>query len=297
MSRLEELIEEAVPRLREIGGFVKKRVESVLVAGDTHGYREATEWVLKIADKLNPELVVFLGDYVDRGPRGVENLELLLERFISEPHRYLLLRGNHESPVMNYYYGFREELVNKLGPEALRSVEQLYECLVLHAVINDVWLVHGGVPCRDCGGGEEPPVELDLLVKESEEIHCKEDALEPEGLVMQMLWNDPEGSIEWFAPSMRGSGIYLYGRKAWSNFLEHNGLKFILRAHETVDAVAVWKPDGGYEPGLSHGQELRVEDLHGTVVTVFTSLYHGRGAGAVYMTQDVFKVYRFPEEP
>jgi len=275
------------------GAFVERSADTVLVAGDTHGFPETSKWVLSLDERLGPDLVVFLGDYVDRGPRGVENLELLLEALVSEPDHYILLRGNHESVLMNYYYGFREELVNKLGPEAQRYVEELYQCLPFYAVINNIWFVHGGVPCRECSGGEEPPIGLNEIARSVEEIHCRREALEPSGTPMQILWNDPRGDLEWFAPSIRGPGIYFYGRKAWRRFLDANGLRLIIRAHETVDAVAVWRPDGGYEPGLRDGEERSLEELLGSVITVFTSLYHGLGAGALLVTRDLIRAYRY----
>lgn len=293
-QRLEQLIEEAIEVIRSRhGAFIEKNVESALVAGDTHGFPETSKWVLQLAEETSPELVVFLGDYVDRGPRGVENLELLLETMVSDPEHYVLLRGNHESPVMNYYYGFREELVNKLGPEAQRYIEELYQCLPFYAIINSIWFVHGGVPCNECSGGEEPAVDLREIAKKVREIHCTREALEPTGLPMQILWNDPRGDIEWFAPSIRGPGIYFYGREAWKRFLSTNNLRLIIRAHETVDAVAIWRPDGSYDPGLRDGEQLSLEEISNSVVTVFTSLYHGLGAGAVLVTKDSITVYRY----
>ncbi len=290
-----ELIEEALGILHtKHGAYLERSADSVLVAGDTHGFPETSRWVLGLADELGVDLVVFLGDYVDRGPRGVENLEFLLEHLVSEPERVVLLRGNHESPVMNYYYGFRDELVNKLGPKAQYTVEELYECLPFYIVLNNrLWLVHGGVPCKKCADEPEEPLGLEEIARQVKEIHCTRDAVDPAGIPMQLLWNDPRGDVEWFVPSIRGPGIYFYGRAAWRKFLEANNLELIIRAHETVDAVALWRPDGSYEPGLRHGEKRSLEELRHSVITVFTSLYHGLGAGAVHVTGESITVYRY----
>lgn len=69
--------------------------KTTIFVGDTHGDREATEIVL--ARFLSPgNVIVFLGDYVDRGPDSAGNLALLLQTKLSYPDRLFLLMGNHE---------------------------------------------------------------------------------------------------------------------------------------------------------------------------------------------------------
>ncbi|MEM1532051.1 MAG: biotin transporter BioY, partial [Nitrososphaerota archaeon] len=51
-------------------------------------------------------------------------------------------------------------------------------------------------------------------------------------IYLQVLWNDPDESIETFAPSYRGPGIRLFGASVLENFLKKNGLKMLVRAHE-----------------------------------------------------------------
>ncbi|MEW6586081.1 MAG: metallophosphoesterase family protein [Nitrospirota bacterium] len=63
--------------------------------GDTHGDFDATETVFK--NYLKPGFVlVFLGDYVDRGPESKENIEFLLRKKMAFPDQIFLLAGNHE---------------------------------------------------------------------------------------------------------------------------------------------------------------------------------------------------------
>lgn len=64
--------------------------------GDTHGDREATEEVLQRYFDV-AHVLVFLGDYVDRGPDSFGNLRLLMEAKINYPERIVLLMGNHEA--------------------------------------------------------------------------------------------------------------------------------------------------------------------------------------------------------
>ncbi|EPY21124.1 protein phosphatase [Strigomonas culicis] len=57
---------------------------------------------------------LFLGDYVDRGPRSVEVIILLLVLKLEYPNHVFLLRGNHEEAQTSRTYGFFEECRAKL---------------------------------------------------------------------------------------------------------------------------------------------------------------------------------------
>jgi protein phosphatase len=286
--KLTQLAEEAAELLAEYPPVVEVKAKRLLVIGDTHGYPEVSRWALDLSDKLDVETIIFLGDYVDRGPWGVENLQLLLSSFVEDPHRILLLRGNHESPTMNYYYGFRDELINKLGYEALEPVERLYTCLPLAAKAGEIIMLHGGVPCRKCTGGPEEPPSLNEIRKRGEEVKCTPEALNPDDpILFQVLWNDPREGLEWWAPNIRGPGTYYYGWRAWTLFLEENNAKLLLRAHEVVDAVRITSPEKSEEGIIG---EMKIVDLEGKVITIFSSLYHGMRAGAAYVDLDKGKI-------
>jgi len=278
----EELLRRAVERLEETPPVIRLEARRLLLVGDTHGFPEVSRWALGLAEEEGVDYTVFLGDYVDRGPAGVENLELLLGALLGG--RAVLLRGNHESLEMNYYYGFMEEAEAKRGEEYLRLVEEVYRRLPYVVVTGGVFLVHGGVPCRVCRSGPEDPVTLGEIEERLAKIKGGEEASAPsDPLAAQLLWNDPRGTIEWFMPSPRGPGIYLYGRRAWLSFLEANRLSLIIRAHEVVDGVHVWTRSGGQLRGIGEAEELGLEELQGSVVTVFSSLYHGGRAAAALL--------------
>ncbi|MCR4404118.1 MAG: serine/threonine protein phosphatase [Candidatus Acetothermia bacterium] len=79
----------AEPKLIELAG------ERAVFVGDTHGDLEASEKVISRYLKPGTKLV-FLGDYVDRGPESRENLLYLLEQKLAHPADLFLLMGNHE---------------------------------------------------------------------------------------------------------------------------------------------------------------------------------------------------------
>lgn len=66
--------------------------------GDIHGCFDALEAVLRSADPRSEDTVVFLGDYVDRGPDSRRLLDWLCrDQF---PFNTVFLRGNHEIMMM-----------------------------------------------------------------------------------------------------------------------------------------------------------------------------------------------------
>lgn len=65
--------------------------------GDIHGELEALERVLSRLPALTAaDTLVFLGDYVNRGPRSAEVVERLRALPGETPARVVMLRGNHE---------------------------------------------------------------------------------------------------------------------------------------------------------------------------------------------------------
>jgi protein phosphatase len=242
-----------------IGPFEVKRVAFV---GDTHGaFEEVTKFVLEgIAKEV--DLVVFLGDYVDREPpNGLENLLAILKAFVdSKGEKVIFTRGNHESPLTNYYYGFYDEVVVKLGKDSYEKFKDFFAIMPISAVVNGWFAVHGGLP----GLPNESGV-MELAVKKVDEINEKvklPDENPDNAIAMQMLWNDPREITEYdFLPNMRGDGIYYFGVRPTDQFLKENDLNGVIRGHEVANGVKVL--------------------MKGKVINVFSSVYHGESAGIV----------------
>ncbi len=73
--------------------------------GDIHGYLDKLASLFNKLDKqLTPQdVLIFLGDYIDRGPSSYEVVELLIS--ISKKHKTVFLKGNHESMFLDYLNG------------------------------------------------------------------------------------------------------------------------------------------------------------------------------------------------
>ncbi|MFW6013246.1 MAG: metallophosphoesterase, partial [Candidatus Bipolaricaulota bacterium] len=76
--------------LSKEGNLVEPNVTGDLIfVGDTHGDLQASR---KVIEKYlnNDNVIVFLGDYVDRGPKSRENLHYLLTNKLNYPQNLYL---------------------------------------------------------------------------------------------------------------------------------------------------------------------------------------------------------------
>lgn len=65
-----------------------------LVIGDIHGCLRAFDTMLNAVELEADDILITLGDYIDRGPDSKGVIDRLIE--LSEHHRLIPLRGNHE---------------------------------------------------------------------------------------------------------------------------------------------------------------------------------------------------------
>ena len=120
-----------------------KKAKKIIFVGDTHGDLEASQKAIK--EFLKPEnKIVFLGDYVDRGPFSKENLDFLLEQKEKFPDQIFLLQGNHE--------GYRTlkfspaEFWENLTEKEYQKYSQVVESFPLAVVAKDIIALHGALP-------------------------------------------------------------------------------------------------------------------------------------------------------
>ena len=73
------------------------------VIGDIHGCSKALRTLIEYIDPQSDDELIFLGDYVDRGPNSKGVIDQLIE--LRENCRVVALRGNHEIMLWSVAYG------------------------------------------------------------------------------------------------------------------------------------------------------------------------------------------------
>jgi diadenosine tetraphosphatase ApaH/serine/threonine PP2A family protein phosphatase len=194
----------------------------LIIVGDLHGnYFDLIRIFVRFGFP-NVANYLFLGDLVDRGPDALDIMVLILAFKVLFPDNIFLIRGNHECSIISSTYGFKEECQQK--GRNYNSFLPLFDAIPIAAIIsNKIFCVHGGVS----------PSLRSLDEIEAFKRPCDIPSV---GLIHDLLWSDPEPSINYFGNSQRGGGC-VYGRKALRAFLERFQFDLLVRAHEVV-------PDG-----------------------------------------------------
>lgn len=76
----------------------------LLAVGDIHGCLEALKTLLERVAPQDEDQVVFLGDYIDRGPDSYGVVEYLIDFSRQFPHT-VFLKGNHEAMLLDFISG------------------------------------------------------------------------------------------------------------------------------------------------------------------------------------------------
>jgi diadenosine tetraphosphatase ApaH/serine/threonine PP2A family protein phosphatase len=194
----------------------------VIIVGDLHGDLETLQKIIQLFFRDKYDQLLFLGDYVDRGPKQVEVVNVLFYYKKLMPNKILLLRGNHEDPVINRQYGFYDEVRLKFSNhrQVFRAYNRIFSKLPLAAITwNRIFCIHGGIP-QDL----EDITSINNLPTEEQQIENP--------ITKQLLWNDPHKRVKEFKWSSRGPGVKRFGEDAFLNFIENNKINYIIRSHE-----------------------------------------------------------------
>lgn len=234
-----QLIEDAVQGLAGESGRVGSlritgRLVSVppageaIIVGDIHGDLESLAHILKSSSFVEKArrgenlLLVFLGDYGDRGIYSPEVYYVVLRLKETFPRNVVLMRGNHEGPddLLAYPHDLPLHLRRKFGEDASDvyvELRKLFNHLHNAVLIEERYvLLHGGVPSKASG--------IDDLAY-AHERHPRERHLE------EILWSDPREGIRGTYPSPRGAGR-LFGEDVTSRFLRMLNVRALIRGHE-----------------------------------------------------------------
>jgi protein phosphatase len=177
--------------------------------GDTHGDFDATETVFRLYFKPG-YILVFLGDYVDRGKHSRKNIEFLLKKKAEAPKQVFLLMGNHEAySVLPFSPA---DFWESLSPDENKSFSEICQFLSYAAVSeNGLIAVHGVLPD----------------VNELKEINNIRSGSEH---WQQITWGDFVEMPGDFLGNYRGRPIY--GKDYFKRKMNQFRGKVLIRAHQ-----------------------------------------------------------------
>lgn len=118
----------------------------LLAIGDIHGCHSALVQLIELIQPTGDDRVVFLGDYVDRGPHSREVLDYLLD-FRQHHPSAIFLRGNHDQLMLDAL----AEWGHLPGWSRLRDISPRFR---QQASGSDgaIWLQNGGMQALDSYG-------------------------------------------------------------------------------------------------------------------------------------------------
>lgn len=223
--------------------------DKLTIVGDIHGQIAD---LLHIIEKSGPpsasNIYIFNGDFVDRGPCGVEVVCVMLAWHLARPGYVVLNRGNHEDHATCCAYGFRDECISKYDELTFYCFCECFVNLPLFAIVNDkVLVLHGGlfhspaVTLDDLDAIDRTDLSLCDLPPGGEVSHpLPKNPHDPDSYKAYLnqigrcaLWSDPSSKSKGIGVNSRGAGI-MFGDDITKAFLQANDLKLVVRSHECV---------------------------------------------------------------
>lgn len=218
---------------------------------------------------------LFLGDYVDRGHRGIEVILLLFALKVAYPDHIHLLRGNHECRRVNRDYGFMDECRRRLGVKQFGplydAISQVFNALPIAAIVGDrIFCVHGGLSPH-----LHSLSQLEAISRPAE--------IPDSGLIYDLLWTDPAEHRDLLDQEGWGHGVRactkVFGEWVVEKFLKNHHLNLVVRSHGFAKDGYRSFSDGGlltifsapnYCGGKNSGAVLLVDELMNTKIHQFS---------------------------
>jgi serine/threonine protein phosphatase 1 len=136
----------------------------IFAVGDIHGCVDKLEALLDSIDiDFNDDLLLFVGDYIDRGPDSFAVVDRLVRLKKQYPERIITLRGNHEDMFLDFLSGDDEfSFLANGGTATLESYERhmadarsmpadhsaFFQSLAMYHETEDYIFVHAGMKPR-----------------------------------------------------------------------------------------------------------------------------------------------------
>jgi len=203
---------------------------AITIIGDTHGQYDDVVTILEaVGLPSTKNVVLFNGDIVDRGPKQIQLLSLVLALKLAFPGSVHVVRGNHETRTMNQFTerGFAEVVQQRFTETLWNNFCDYFDELPVMALVsNSLVCVHGGLPQHVASGFHLSTLEHMGKVRSP-------DLAESEAADMynELMWNDssPENG---FSPNQRGPDVKSFGPDVTLKFLKENDLSLVVRSHD-----------------------------------------------------------------
>ncbi|MFW6110879.1 MAG: metallophosphoesterase family protein [Thermoproteota archaeon] len=231
-------------RLFEVTPQLLSESNRLYVAGDIHGVYHVFRKIRDLFD-VERDVLIFLGDYADRGAKGMEVIEGIRDLMDEYPNRVIPLKGNHEDYTSEGKPRFmpaslpREARRKKGGwsPYFSDHLKPFLNRLYLSALIpGETLFVHGGISSRISG--------LDDLRSPTPKLE------------QDILWSDP-AEVRGERPNRRGVGVE-FGEKVTEEVCQKLNVKRVVRSHQPRKARKA--------PLLDHG---------GKIITINSTTVYG----------------------
>lgn len=144
---------------------IHNQPKRLLAVGDIHGHLDKLQGLM---DQVNPttnDRVVFLGDYIDRGPDSKGVIEFLIG-FKKRYPKTVFLRGNHEQMLLDAIQESQLQLLlDTMGAGGQANNNEHY----------DRFLSNGGTSTEECYGCKiwDIPAAHVQFIEDCELYHCE----------------------------------------------------------------------------------------------------------------------------
>ena len=194
----------------------------IIICGDIHGQYRDLIHLFDFGGSPQKKQYLFLGDYVDRGKNSIECISLLLAYKVKYPKNIYLLRGNHESEMINRTYGFFDECRRRYNLRTWKIFSDCFNWLPIAALVNErILCMHGGI---------SPDLQSLNNIKQI----VRPTEVPDKGLLCDLLWSDPEKGAEDWASNSRGISV-LFNENLVEKALDELDIDLICRAHQVVE--------------------------------------------------------------
>lgn len=185
------------------------------VIGDLHGrldlLQAGLEWVY--AQEVGE--VIFLGDYIDRGPDNKGVVDLLMAK-PPKGWKHTYIRGNHEDMALMAHREWQEH--------------------------SHLWLINGGMETLEEYGGVELPVKVQNFFNKMPRYIYDEHRIFTHGYVdsSKPLDEQPQEATQWWRPVQKNIDQPEFGRYIVHGHTPIKDGPFIGRHRANLDVGGVW---------------------------------------------------------